>query len=62
MTSRNDFSSTEAREGAGRGRRLARQKRPYREPRSEVTGDARDITLSPSGGTFESGLGGGFKA
>ena len=62
MISKDEFSSPEARESASRNRRLARQKRPYREPRFEVIGDVRDITLSPSNGTFESGLGGGFRA
>ena len=61
MTSRDELSSTLGRESAGRERRIARRKRPYREPRFEVIGDVRDITLSPSPGRFESGGGIGFR-
>ena len=60
MTSRDDVFPTEARDRASRDKRLAHQKRSYREPRFEVIGDVRDITLSPSPGPFESGAGAGF--
>lgn len=36
-------------------------KKPYRSPKLMVLGDVRDLTLAPSPGVNESGLGGGYK-
>ncbi len=62
MTSKHDVLPSEASEGARRSTQAPRQKRSYRRPRLEVIGDIRDVTLSPTPGTFESGMGTGFFA
>ncbi len=60
MTSKRDVLPKKGHEGARQNTQASIGKRPYRSPGIEIIGDIRDITLSPSPGAFESGMGGGF--